>query len=93
MHGKGVYFAVDSEYSVRDSYSKPNSSGEKLVLLCRVLVGEYCKGKEDAPALDEIQCHKYYDTTVDDMQTPKIFATYNDAQAYPQYLVKFKLKW
>jgi len=92
MHGKGVYFAVDSEYSSRDSYSKPNSSGEKLIFLCWVLVGEYCKGKEDAPAPDEIQCHKRYDTTVDNMHTPKIFATYNDAQAYPQYLVNFKFK-
>ena len=92
MYGKGAYFAVDSAYSAQHSYSKPNSSGEQLIFLCRVLVGEYCKGKEDACIPDERQCHTLYDTTVDDVQNPTIFVTYHDAQAYPNYLVKFKLK-
>ena len=92
VHGKGVYFAVESEYSARDPYSKPNSAGEKFMFVCRVLVGEYCKGRQDARAPDYLEGFKRYDTTVDSMQTPKIFVTYNDAQAYPEYLVKFKLK-
>ena len=31
-----------------------------------------------------------FDSTVDDMRQPQIFKTYNDAQAYPEYLVQFQ---
>jgi len=34
--------------------------------------------------------HQLYDTTVNDVKSPGIFVTYHDAQAYPEYLVKFK---
>jgi len=51
-----------------------------------------CKGKEDAPAPDVYKGNELYDTTVDDVHTPKIFVTYRDAQAYPEYLIKFKKK-
>ena len=30
-----------------------------------------------------------YDSTVDSVQDPKIFVTYHDPQAYPEYLIKF----
>jgi len=33
--------------------------------------------------------NQLYDTTVDNMGDPSIFVTYHDAQAYPEYLVKF----
>ena len=31
-----------------------------------------------------------YDSTVDRTHDPTIFVTYHDAQAYPEYLVRFK---
>jgi hypothetical protein len=31
-----------------------------------------------------------YDTTVNNVADPSIYVTYHDAQAYPEYLVKFK---
>jgi poly [ADP-ribose] polymerase 10/14/15 len=89
-YGKGVYFAVESEYSTRDCYSRPNAAGECFIFLCRVLVGEFCQGEEDgvAPA---VRCGDVlYDSTVDNPRDPKIFVTYHDAQAYPEYLVKFR---
>jgi len=92
LYGKGTYFAVDSEYSARDSYSRPNAAGDQFIFLARVMVGEYCKGREDAPAPDVYKGNELYDTTVDDVQTPKIFVTYRDAQAYPQYLIKYTKK-
>jgi len=92
VYGKGAYFAVDSEYSARDSYSQPNAAGDQFMFAVRVLVGEYCQGKEDAPAPDVYKGNALYDTTVDDVQTPKIFVTYRDAQAYPEYLIKYKKK-
>jgi len=89
-YGKGVYFAVESEYSTRDCYSRPNAAGECFIFLCRVLVGEFCQGEEDGVAPAVRYGDVLYDSTVDNPRDPKIFVAYHDAQAYPEYLVKFK---
>ena len=31
-----------------------------------------------------------FDSTVDDVRNPRIFVTYRDSQAYPDYLVQFR---
>jgi len=93
MYGKGVYFARDARLSSSRSYSEPDASGVQRMFLCRVIVGEYCKGIKDAlspEARDSSGLH-LYDSTVDSVQDPSIFVTYHDAQAYPDYLVYFKL--
>jgi len=92
MYGKGVYFAVNSSYSSSHRYSKPNGAGEQHMFACRVLVGEYCQGRQDQPTPDVRKGTDLYDSTVDDVKKPEIFVTYHDAQAYPEYLVKFKLQ-
>lgn len=45
VYGKGVYFARDACYSADRLYSVPDSKGRQHMLACRVVVGEYCKGK------------------------------------------------
>jgi len=86
-YGKGVYFAVNSKYSL--DYTSPNSTGERHMFLCRVLVGEYCLGREDQPTPDVRSGTELYDSTVNNLQDPTIFVTYNDSQAYPEYIVTF----
>ena len=56
------------------------------------MVGEYCRGVKDAltPDVLDAATHAHYDSTVDNPQDPSIFVTYHDAQAYPEYLIKFK---
>ena len=88
--GKGVYFARDASYSSSPTYSKPNSSKVQHMFACRVVVGEYCLGKNDALAPDARKGHQLYDSTVNDVASPGIYVTYHDAQAYPEYLIKFK---
>ena len=90
MYGKGVYFAVDASYSSSHRYSKPNGAGEQQMFACRVLVGEYCQGKQDQPTPDVRHGTDLYDSTVDDVNKPEIFVAYHDAQAYPEYLITFK---
>ena len=89
MYGKGVYFARDASYSSSPQYSVPNALGVQHMFLCRVVVGEYCKGVQNAltPAVRDGSL--LFDTTVDKMANPSIYVTYNDAQAYPEYLVRF----
>ncbi|CAB4037177.1 poly [ADP-ribose] polymerase 14-like, partial [Paramuricea clavata] len=44
--GKGVYFAKQAWYSVRNIYSVPDEKGLQYMYIARVLVGKYTKGKE-----------------------------------------------
>jgi poly [ADP-ribose] polymerase 10/14/15 len=44
-YGKGVYFARCSSYSADPTYAVPDCHGNQYMMLCRVVVGEYCRGK------------------------------------------------
>ena len=92
MYGQGVYFARDASYSTFRLYSPPDTDGVQSIFLARVVVGEYCRGVRDAltPDVRDAATHAHYDSTVDNVRDPSIFVTYNDPQAYPEYLVKFK---
>ena len=48
------------------------------------------RGTADAPAPDVRNGNLLFDSTVNSVQDPQIFVTYHDAQAYPEYIVKFK---
>lgn len=89
-YGKGVYFALVSEYS--KGYCVPDSRGLIKMFLCRVAVGDYCKGKKNqlTPDAKPGSTHEVFDSTVDDISDPEIFVVYHDAQVYPEYLVTFR---
>ena len=60
------------------------------MFLCRVMTGEFCLGDSSfltPPARTGVIL---FDSTVDNVANPSIFVTYHDAQAYPEYLVKFR---
>ena len=91
VYGKGVYFARDASYSTYPKYSAPDKHGVQYMFAARAAVGEYCRGKMDqlAPDVRDARTHLLYDSTVDNPRDPSIFVTYHDAQAYPEYLIKF----
>ena len=93
-YGKGTYFAKNASYSAQAQYSAPDSSKNKHILVCNLLVGRYTKGDQTmkiAPALDKANPHsELYDTLVDDEKNPTIFVAMTDGQAYPNYLIIFK---
>ncbi|KAK3085052.1 hypothetical protein FSP39_023555 [Pinctada imbricata] len=94
-YGEGVYFAKSSSYSIKDKYSVPDENGYKYVYLCDVLVGKYTKGSKglrDPPAIDERHQHIRYDSVVDREQDPSLFVIFHDTQAYPKYLIKFRVE-
>ena len=92
IYGDGTYFAVESDYSAQDRYSKPDGSGLKRMYQARVLTGVYTKGKRDlkAPPEQPGKPGVLYDSVVNDVSNPKIFVVFNDCKAYPEYLVSFK---
>jgi len=68
----------------------PNAEGTQCMFLCQVVVGEYCRGVQNALTPATRNGNMLFDTTVDDMANPSIYVTYHDAQAYPEYLVRFR---
>ena len=91
-YGQGVYFAVNSNYSADNKYAKPDKDGLQSMFICRVIIGKYTLGKKGmkmAPLLPG--SNERYDTLVNDQAKPTIFVTMTDAQAYPEYLVTFKV--
>ncbi|XP_071315254.1 protein mono-ADP-ribosyltransferase PARP14-like isoform X2 [Trachinotus anak] len=90
VYGKGVYFAVNANYSA-GGYSKPDASGLKRMYVARVLTGRYTVGnatmKSPPPrGTDPTDC---FDSLVDNPQQPTMFVIFHDDQAYPEYLITF----
>ena len=95
-YGQGVYFAKDAYYSARPGYAVPNANanGNQNMFLCRVLVGLFTLGTKDMvepPPIDALtSVVDTYDSTVNDMTNPGIFAScFTDHHAYPDYLIVF----
>uniref|UniRef100_UPI0037E93301 protein mono-ADP-ribosyltransferase PARP14-like n=1 Tax=Semicossyphus pulcher TaxID=241346 RepID=UPI0037E93301 len=90
-YGKGVYFAVDANYSA-SRYSPVDALGLKRLYVALVLTGRYTVGNSSmkaAPprASDRTDC---FDSVVNNLQTPSMFVIFHDDQAYPEYLITFK---
>ena len=87
-----MYFAASAEYSSRNEYAVANLlSKERNMFMCNVLVGQYTKGDQGMRMPPEISPGGMrYNSTVDDPKDPKIFVTYSDVQAFPEYRIVFK---
>ena len=94
--GKGVYFAVKAQYSSKKTYSPEDENGYKYIYSCLVLTGEYTKGDDSMtvppPKNPTKNPHILFDSLVDNMSNPEIFVAAKDEQAYPNYLIVFKMK-
>ena len=92
VYGKGVYFAVNSNYS--NGYTSPDGNGYRHMYLTCVLTGEYTVGNSSMvvpPAKNaQINQHVLFDSTVDNVANPSIFVVYTDAQNYPAYVLTYK---
>jgi poly [ADP-ribose] polymerase 10/14/15 len=91
--GKGVYFAVEADYSCDNTYSVPDPNGVKRMYYCRVLTGEYTKGSHglrQPPEKPSGGPHSLYDSVINDPNNIKMFVVFNDTQAYPEYILSFK---
>ena len=91
-YGKGVYFAKNSGYSCDPRYSKPDKDGYQYMFLCRVLLGESCRGqsKYKVPPCKPNGSYQNYESMVNNLTSPTIFVISKDNQVYPEFLVKFK---
>ena len=87
-----MYFASESGVSHR--YAKADAKKKRHMFLCKVLIGLYTQGHQNLVEPPVIKASKSltdrYDSTVDNMSDPRIFAScYRDNMAYPAYLITF----
>ncbi|XP_078735513.1 protein mono-ADP-ribosyltransferase PARP14-like isoform X1 [Lampetra fluviatilis] len=92
-YGNGVYFAVSASYSAQPTYSPAESDGSKYMYRARVLTGDFTTGKQGMiePPTKGQQNSVLYDSVTDNMNNPTMFVIFNDNQAFPEHLIKFKL--
>ncbi|KAH9499184.1 hypothetical protein Btru_004362 [Bulinus truncatus] len=84
-YGKGVYFALNSSYSV--GYAKPDIHGNRHMYQVRVLVGENVQTGASTNYLpNKPSTNRPYDSGGDGSQ---IYVIFHDAQVYPEYLITF----
>ena len=85
--GRGSYFARDAFYCNRFAVK----TKQKHVFLVHVLVGRYTKGKHffRRPPPIPNQQHELYDSTVDDVENPKVHVIYDKEKCYPTYLIRY----
>eukprot|EP00929_Paragymnodinium_shiwhaense_P076739 TRINITY_DN39500_c0_g1_i1.p1 TRINITY_DN39500_c0_g1~~TRINITY_DN39500_c0_g1_i1.p1 ORF type:complete len:869 (+),score=175.03 TRINITY_DN39500_c0_g1_i1:70-2676(+) len=87
--GRGSYFTEDANYALRFCGRQPAT---RAVFLAGVLPGRCCKGEEnlvEPPRLDEASpAGGRYDSTVDDVENPKVYCVFRDFQALPLYLAE-----
>jgi hypothetical protein len=94
--GNGAYFARDAAYS--HNYCEELPSGERQMLLNHVLVGLSTQGKADIKMYPKIQIpcasnqSSRYHSLVDNPQSPTIFVVARSNQAYPAYLITYRLE-
>ncbi|TSM60565.1 Poly [ADP-ribose] polymerase 14 [Bagarius yarrelli] len=90
-YGKGTYFALHASYSAKKQYSVQNSEGIKHMYFCRVLTGDYTLGNSAMilPPAKTANSVDFYDTVVDNTESPTIFVVFRDYHAYPDYLITF----
>ncbi|XP_060922369.1 protein mono-ADP-ribosyltransferase PARP14-like isoform X2 [Limanda limanda] len=89
-YGKGVYFAVNAEYSAKN-FCPRDTSGLGRLYVARVLTGRYTVGKAElnAPPPRGTDATDCFDSLVDNQQSPTMFVVFHDDQAYPEYLITF----
>lgn len=91
QYGKGVYFSVNSNYSLQDRYS-PSKNNIKCMVIGLLTIGDCYEGTPNQDCLPEMQTNKgmyqkTFDTLVDNVNPPSIVVSMMDHHAYPAYKV------
>ena len=87
-YGKGVYFATGA--TVSHSFAK-ETNGQRHMYLCRVLTGSFTQGATEMfvpPYKDEMSKIRF-DSVVNRLDNPSTFVVFQDAMAYPEYLITY----
>lgn len=82
-YGKGTYFAKNFGYSWSYSDGETKDDPMSYIFICTILPGKMCIGSSDR------LCPLGYNSQVDSITSPSIYAIPTAEQILPQYLVRF----
>jgi hypothetical protein len=63
----------------------PSKPPVRFLFICKVLVGRYTRGDASLKT-----CPPGYDSLVDNIVSPEVFVTHQDAQVLPEYLIAYQ---
>lgn len=92
-YGHGCYFATNASYS--HGYSKVQRAGTDqsryIMIQARVITGRFCDGNSSLKTAPYLPSSYYlqYDSVVNNVARPTIFVVFNDASAYPEYVIEY----
>lgn len=92
MYGVGIYFAVNATYSDH-GYVLQNKDKSKEMFICRVTCGQHVPGnsalRRPPPKDVKVPNGELYDSVTDTGKPNIMHIVFNNAQAYPEYIVKY----
>ena len=87
---------MNASYSADDMFSKPDpdTDNQKHIYWCHVLTGKSTTGWKglNVPPINPKDPSERFDSVIDNMVKPSMFVIFHDTQAYPAYLITFKVK-
>lgn len=90
-YGEGAYFARDASFS--HCYCNDDEDGIRYVFIAKVLVGSYTKGEKNyrrpPPKNPDDPDSDRYDSCVDRVDNPQVFAMFDVDQFYPEYVIEY----
>jgi len=89
--GKGTYFSSMASTAAKYCDSDP-SQRTKVMLFCRVIVGEYCVGHNGHHTPTKEDGKTEYDSMVDRMRSPTVFVIPRDYHAIPTHYITFRYR-
>lgn len=89
QYGRGVYFAVESSYSLNQRYSSIDSNGWQHLLLCRILTGDKVVGSPNMHISNKSDGTSY-DSMVNNIDDPKIFVIPKDDCSLAEFKISLK---
>jgi hypothetical protein len=91
MWGRGIYFAVNAEYSHDYAHRLTLPPGQKSFLLAKLIVGDVTDIPPDGSLVKppDKPSGGRYDTVSGDTNGSKVYIVYENGRAYPEYLVTY----
>ncbi|XP_064643343.1 protein mono-ADP-ribosyltransferase PARP12-like [Lineus longissimus] len=82
-YGRGTYFGAEASMSA-------GYTNSKSMFVCKVLVGDYCRGNPSFVRPPQKDAQNFYDSCVNNTANPGMYIIFKPEQAYPEYIIQYQ---